>query len=111
MPVTVSAAFLGYAPCAARQRLPPSDRMRTTESGEARPYGDHYFWPHLSIVAGLPAVAVPTGLTRGSRLPIGVQLVGPHGSDLSLLRLGHALMALCGTASAGGAMRPPTFVR
>lgn len=112
MPVTVSAAFPSdMLPAPPANAFTPSDRMRTTESGEARPYGDHYFWPHLSIVAGLPAVAVPTGLTRGSRLPIGVQLVGPHGSDLSLLRLGHALMALCGTASAGGAMRPPTFVR
>ena len=40
----------------------------------------------LANVAGLPALALPVGMANG--LPIGVQLMGPPGSDLALLKLG-----------------------
>jgi aspartyl-tRNA(Asn)/glutamyl-tRNA(Gln) amidotransferase subunit A len=36
-------------------------------------------------LAGLPAISVPSGLTRG-RLPLGVQLIGPELGEESLLR-------------------------
>jgi aspartyl-tRNA(Asn)/glutamyl-tRNA(Gln) amidotransferase subunit A len=38
--------------------------------------------------AGLPALVVPCGLVRG--LPVGLQLIGPAGSEETLLRLGYA---------------------
>ena len=41
-------------------------------------------------VAGFPAVVVPVG-TRGDGLPAAVQLVGPPGSELTLLGLAGQL--------------------
>ncbi|MEP5195165.1 MAG: amidase family protein, partial [Roseobacter sp.] len=45
----------------------------------------------LANVAGLPALTLPFGLSNG--LPIGVQLMGPLGSDAALLRLGADLQS------------------
>jgi amidase len=40
-------------------------------------------------VTGCPAVSVPAGTTPAG-LPVGVQLVGPHGSDRRLLEIAAA---------------------
>nr|WP_253285030.1 amidase [Ruegeria sp. HKCCD6119] len=45
----------------------------------------------LANVAGLPALALPFGMANG--LPIGLQLMGPPGSDLALLKLGALIEA------------------
>ena len=39
-------------------------------------------------IAGLPGLSVPCGFSEG--LPVGMQLVGPHMSEPTLLRVGHA---------------------
>ena len=39
-------------------------------------------------IAGLPGLSVPCGFSEG--LPVGMQFIGPHLSDATLLRLGHA---------------------
>ena len=39
-------------------------------------------------VAGLPGLSVPCGFSDG--LPVGMQLIGPHLSEQTLLRIGHA---------------------
>ena len=36
-------------------------------------------------LTGLPCLAMPAGCTRDGRLPLGVQLVGRHGGEASLL--------------------------
>lgn len=45
----------------------------------------------LANVAGLPALALPFGMTDG--LPVAVQLIGPVGGDLGLLRLAAMIEA------------------
>lgn len=42
-------------------------------------------------LAGLPGIAVPVGLGRQSRMPIGVQLVGQPFGEVQLLKLAHIL--------------------
>ncbi len=39
-------------------------------------------------IAGLPALSVPCGFSDG--LPVGMQLIGPHLSEATLLQIGHA---------------------
>ena len=39
-------------------------------------------------IAGLPALSVPCGFSEG--MPVGMQLIGPHLSEATLLRVGHA---------------------
>lgn len=45
-------------------------------------------------LAGVPSVSVPAGtvVRDGVALPVGVQCIGPHGSDTALLELGALLM-------------------
>jgi aspartyl-tRNA(Asn)/glutamyl-tRNA(Gln) amidotransferase subunit A len=40
-------------------------------------------------VWGLPAISVPCGFTQ-SGLPMGLQIIGPHGGEAKLLQLAHA---------------------
>lgn len=44
-------------------------------------------------LAGVPGLSIPNGtvLRDGVALPVGLQLIGPHGSDRALLELGHIL--------------------
>ena len=51
--------------------------------------------------AGLPGVQVPIGLGASSRLPVGMELDGPAGSDRRLLALGVAIEGLLGRVPAG----------
>ncbi|MFI4973840.1 MAG: indoleacetamide hydrolase [Caulobacterales bacterium] len=46
--------------------------------------------------AGLPGLILPAGLTREGRLPVGLELDGPAGSDRHLLGVGLAIEAALG---------------
>ena len=42
-------------------------------------------------LAGLPAMSVPGGLTRGSGLPLGLQIIGPAFDEQAVLNAGLAV--------------------
>ena len=75
------------------------DRTLTC-NGAVRPYSDIVRWTILTGMAYLPVTVPPIGLGR-SNLPIGVQVVGPYGSDYRTIRLAAHLAELC------GGYRPP----
>ena len=49
--------------------------------------------------AGLPGLVLPAGLTRDTRLPIGIELDGPTGADRALLGVGLTVERLLGPLS------------
>jgi amidase len=72
-------------------------------NGEVRPYADIIRWTILTGMAYLPVTVPPIGLSN-SGLPIGIQVVGPYGSDYRTIRLAARLSELC------GGYRPPPLV-
>lgn len=64
-------------------------------NGEERPYADIVAWTILTGMAYLPVTVPPIGL-GSSGLPIGIQVVGPHGGDYRTIRLAAHLSELCG---------------
>ncbi|WP_194828343.1 amidase [Nocardia sp. XZ_19_231] len=58
--------------------------------GVEYPYLDQLAWAGLATMPGLPATAIPTGLSPEG-LPVGVQLVGPMFEDRTPLRLAELL--------------------
>ncbi|WP_121434674.1 amidase [Actinomadura pelletieri] len=70
-----------------------------------QPMPDYLEWMRscfLVSATGSPALSVPAGFTGGG-LPVGLQIVGPHHADLSVLRIGHAFEQ----ATRHGTRRPP----
>lgn len=55
---------------------------------------------YFITVTGCPAISIPAGHTRDG-LPVGVQLVAPHGADLRLLEVARAVEALVSPTAAG----------
>jgi aspartyl-tRNA(Asn)/glutamyl-tRNA(Gln) amidotransferase subunit A len=76
-------------PWAAKQSHPE------TIDGQAVDGRGHAVFTALANGAGLPALALPAGQADGvpNRLPMGLQLLGPHGSDARLCALGHSFLA------------------
>ncbi|MFG3039158.1 amidase [Streptomyces sp. NPDC048330] len=58
--------------------------------GVTYPYLDQLVWAGLATMPGLPATAIPTGLSPDG-LPVGVQLIGPMFEDRTPLRLAERL--------------------
>jgi Asp-tRNA(Asn)/Glu-tRNA(Gln) amidotransferase A subunit family amidase len=68
--------------------LPPSPDALARGGEELR--SAHFRNNNPASVAGLPALSLPVGLSRGG-LPLGVQLIGAEGRDEDLLADAHAL--------------------
>jgi aspartyl-tRNA(Asn)/glutamyl-tRNA(Gln) amidotransferase subunit A len=60
-----------------------------------RPPASQADFTGLANIAGLPALAIPAGLNE-DRLPVGVQLVGPSGSERRLIALARSLEPVLG---------------
>lgn len=66
--------------------------LRWPDTVAGRPMDTYHRWMEVVMpasIAGLPALSVPVGFSQGG-LPMGMQLIGPRGADLAVLRLGEA---------------------
>jgi amidase len=80
--------------------------MRRIEiDGESHPYDDQIVWAGIANLTGLPATAVPVGLSENG-LPIGVQILGPYLEDRTTI----ALAALI-EREFGGFVPPPGYAK
>ena len=70
--------------------------------GKSHPYATHLNWISLASALHLPAVAMPAGQTPDG-LPVGIQIIGPQGSDARLLDIAEAIEGLL-----GGYRKPPS---
>ena len=76
---------LVLTPCSAALPWPAADPCPAEIAGQAVDGRGHAVFTAFANATGLPALALPAG--RVGRLPVGVQLVGPMGSDTRLLAL------------------------
>jgi len=65
------------------------DRTLHTSLGD-RPYADLHHWASISSLTGLPATAVPLGITRDG-LPVGAQILGPFLEDATPIHIAGLL--------------------
>lgn len=84
--------------------LPPFEHDQPTEiemernvviDGRAFHYFDQSVWAGVGGVAFLPGTAAPVGRTRDG-LPIGVQIIGPHGEDMTCVDLARRITEIVG---------------
>jgi amidase len=69
---------------------PDRTHRRIDIDGVGYPFFDQLVWAGLATMPGLPATAIPTGLSDDG-LPVGVQLIGPMFEDRTPLRLAELL--------------------
>jgi len=89
------------------QVAPFDIRLPYPTSVDGTPMETYLEWmrsAYLISVTGCPALSVPAGFTPGG-LPVGLQIVGPHRQDLSVLRAGYAFEQ----ATRVGERRPPVL--
>jgi amidase len=79
------------------------EKRRITIDGRDFPFPDQMAWQSVGNLTGLPATAIPIGLS-GEGLPIGVQIVGPWLEDRTPLRLAELI-----EREFGGFVPPPDF--
>jgi amidase len=79
------------------------ETRRIDIDGKPFPYPDQLAWPGIATLPGLPATAIPIGLSPQG-LPVGVQIVGPSLEDRTPLRLAELI-----EREFGGFVPPPDF--
>jgi amidase len=82
---------------------PEQEKRRISIDGKDHVYPDQLAWPGIATLPGLPATAIPLGLSP-SGLPVGVQIVGPWLEDRTPLRLAELI-----EREFGGFVPPPMF--
>jgi amidase len=91
------------APVAAfpHDHRPFQSRRLKTSDGAQIPYSAMLNWIALATACHLPVTAIPAGLTAGG-LPVGAQVIGPHGADSRTLAIAQAI-----DENLGGFVAPP----
>jgi amidase len=69
---------------------PEQEKRRINIDGKDYVYPDQLAWPGIATLPGLPATAIPLGLSTEG-LPVGVQIVGPWLEDRTPLRLAELI--------------------
>jgi amidase len=82
---------------------PEQEARRIDIDGKDYVYPDQLAWPGIATLPGLPATAIPIGLSPEG-LPIGVQIVGPWLEDRTPLKLAELI-----ERDFGGFVPPPMF--
>jgi amidase len=82
---------------------PDQEKRHVLIDGMSYPYVDQLAWPGIATLPGLPATAIPIGLSPEG-LPIGVQIVGPWLEDRTPLQLAELI-----EREFGGFVPPPMF--
>lgn len=75
-----------------------------TVDGRPVRYGDQFIWPGIATLCGLPATAMPAGLSQDG-LPVGVQAIGPFLEDRTPIHFAHL------AEQAFGGFKPPPAMR
>jgi len=79
------------------------EKRRINIDGKDFAYPDQLAWPGIATLPGLPATAIPVGLSPEG-LPVGVQIVGPWLEDRTPLKLAELI-----EREFGGFVPPPEF--
>ena len=79
------------------------ETRRIEIDGKAYVYPDQLAWAGIATLPGLPATAIPIGLSPEG-LPVGVQIVGPWLEDRTPLKLAELI-----EREFGGFVPPPDF--
>ena len=87
----------------ARSFRPIRKTRRINIDGKDYVYPDQLAWPGIATLPGLPATAIPIGLSPKG-LPVGVQIVGPWLEDRTPLKLAELI-----EREFGGFVPPPMF--
>jgi amidase len=82
---------------------PEQETRRINIDGKDYIYPDQLAWPGIATLPGLPATAIPIGLSPDG-LPVGVQIVGPWLEDRTPLKLAELI-----EREFGGFVPPPAF--
>jgi amidase len=96
MPVAATAAF-------PHDHSPDRDQRLISVNGKPARYDAQMFWSGPASLSYLPATAAPLGLT-GAGLPVGMQIVGAEGEDLTTIEFARLL-----AAEIGGFIPPPDY--
>jgi amidase len=90
-------------PAYPHDHTPEQEARHIDIDGKQYPYPDQLAWPGIATLPGLPATAIPTGLSPQG-LPVGVQIVGPWLEDRTPLKLAELI-----EREFGGFVPPPMF--
>jgi amidase len=90
-------------PAYKQDQSPDQEMRRIDVDGKEYPYPDQLAWPGIATLPGLPATAIPVGLSPEG-LPVGVQIVGPWLEDRTPLKLAELI-----EREFGGFVPPPMF--
>jgi amidase len=82
---------------------PEQEKRRINIDGKEYAYSGQMAWPGIANLPGLPATAIPIGLSPEG-LPVGVQIVGPWLEDRTTLKLAELI-----EREFGGFVPPPAF--